>query len=134
MGHDDTFLKDDFIMKSWKLHIIIPEIPPTNNQLLRLHWRDRSRLNKTWYWLIKESLMNNDFDPKSIKFEDKRTVKIVVYRKQISDIDNLYGGIKPVVDSLVKNDLLIDDGPKYCNLISEVCVDLNNQRTEIFIE
>ena len=36
--------------------------------------------------------------------------------KRLLDKDNLYGGTKPLIDSLVRFGLLIDDNPDMCDL------------------
>ena len=53
---------------------------------------------------------------KDIQADGKRECKITSYRKRLLDKDNLYGGVKPLVDVLVKFELLKDDNPDICDL------------------
>ena len=63
----------------------------------------------------------------------KRRVEIKSFRSRLLDQDNLIGGLKPLIDSLVEMDLLLDDGPEYLLLRAEQ-ENSRDQRTEIIIE
>lgn len=63
----------------------------------------------------------------------RRKVKVVSYRKRRCDYDNFVGGLKPCIDGLKLNGLIIDDSEKYIDLEPEQKLDRNNIRTEIFI-
>lgn len=116
-----------------KLHIVVPDSFPTGNVLLRMHWTKRSQLNKSWHWIIKAWLNENNIEPKDLDFGKRRDAHIVSYRKKLADKDNLYAGAIPVTNALVKNKLLIDDSIEYVNLVVEGRIDKSNQRTEIYI-
>lgn len=120
-------------MIDYKLKIVVPDLTPTNNVLLRMHWRRRRELNKSWAWLIKAALLLNDVDLSKLKFRKKRHVQIISYRKKLADTDNLIGGVKPLVDALVANKILIDDDPAHLTLVVQGEIDSSSQRTEIYI-
>lgn len=120
-------------MIDYKLKIVVPDLTPTNNTLIRLHWARRSKLNKEWVWLIKAALLFDNIDLSKIKFRKKRHVHIISYRKRLADTDNLIGGAKCLIDSLVKNEILIDDDPKHLILVVQGEIDLKEQRTEIYV-
>lgn len=121
-------------MIDYKLKIVVPDLTPTNNVLLRMSWRRRHALNKSWVWLIKAALMMNDIDLKKFKFSKKRHVEIHSFRKKLPDENNLVGGAKCLIDALVANKVLIDDDPKHLTLVVQGEIDLGEQRTEIYIK
>lgn len=53
---------------------------------------------------------------KDIQAEGKRECKITSHRKRLLDPDNLVGGMKPLIDAIVKFGMLIDDNPDMCDL------------------
>lgn len=120
-------------MIDYKLKIVVPDLTPTNNVLLRMHWRRRQALNRDWVWLIKAALLCNNIDLKKFSFGKRRHVHIMSYRKKLVDDDNLIGGTKSLIDSLVANKILIDDDPEHLTLVVHGEIDLNEQRTEIYI-
>ncbi len=120
-------------MIDYKLKIVVPELTPSNNTLIRMHFRRRSALNIEWVWRIKAALMMDNVDLTKLKFRKKRYVQIISYRKKLVDTDNLIGGAKCLIDSLVKNEILIDDNPSHLCLVVQGEIDLKSQRTEIYI-
>ena len=120
-------------MKITELHLIMPRLTPSLNKLIRMHWRERQALNRTWDWEVKAAMRETY---QEITFEHpKRMVRIISYRKKISDDDNFVGGLKPLIDALVHNHLLVDDSHKFMILEPRPSQerDLKNQRTEVII-
>ena len=120
-------------MKITELHLVIPRLTPSLNKLIRMHWRERQKLMKTWDWEVKAAMSETY---REIRFEHpKRNLRIISYRKRISDEDNFVGGLKPLIDALVLNHLLVDDSNKFMVLEPRPSQerDLKNQRTEIII-
>ena len=118
-------------MKTEEVKLVIPRITPSLNKLLVMHWRERHKLMTTWNWEVKVA-MRETYE--EIKFDHlKRKVKIISYRKKICDPDNFIGGLKPLIDALISNFLLIDDSYKF--LVLDPCQkkDPKNKRTEIII-
>jgi Holliday junction resolvase RusA-like endonuclease len=96
-----------------------------------MNWRDSHKLLTTWDWEVKAA-MRGTYD--EIRFEHaKRRVKIISYRKKFCDVDNFIGGLKPLIDALILNHLLIDDSNKFMVLDPHQEQDLKNQRTEVII-
>ena len=120
-------------MIDYKLKIVVHDLTPTNNILLRMSWRRRHALNKSWVWIIKAALLCNDIDLKKFSFGKRRHVHIISYRKKLPDTDNLIGGMKPCVDALVANKILIDDDPAHLTLVVQGEIDLKEQRTVIYV-
>jgi len=114
------------------IKIIIDKLTPSNNKLLRMHWRKRHQLNQEWRDEIYFWCMNNlkSITPKS----EKKKVKIISYRKKLIDPDNFTGGLKPCVDALKYSRLIFDDSPEYLELETEQKIDREHQRTIIEIK
>jgi hypothetical protein len=109
----------------------IPRITQSLNKHLRLHWRERHKLKDTWGWEVKVATFDHDIPPaKTLEF---RRVKIASYRNSFLDPDNLYGGVKILVDRLVEQGLLYDDRQSCLDLTvtQEHVKKRNEQRTEI---
>ena len=94
----------------------LPFVTPSNNELLRKyrHWAVKRRL-KTYY-MDEIMIYILEHNLKDIQTDGKRECKITSYRKRLLDKDNLYGGVKPLVDVIVKYGILIDDNPSVCDL------------------
>ena len=121
-------------MKITELHLIMPRLTPSLNKLIRMHWRERQKLQQTWDWEVKAAMRETY---QEITFDQpKRKVRVISYRKRISDEDNFIGGLKPLIDSLVSNHLLVDDSNKFMILEPRPSQerDLKNQRTEVIIK
>ena len=111
----------------------MPRLTPSLNKLIRMHWRERQALIVTWNWEVKAAMRETY---QEITFDHpKRKVRIISYRKKISDEDNFIGGLKPLIDALVSNHLLVDDSNKFMILEPRPSQerDLKNQRTEVII-
>lgn len=109
----------------------MPRLTPSLNKLIRLHWRERQKLQQAWDWEVKVAMRETY---QEITFDHpKRNVRIISYRKRISDEDNFVGGLKPLIDALVHNHLLVDDSNKFMTLDPRQERDLKIQRTEVII-
>lgn len=114
-----------------RIKIILPLVTPSLNELLRIHFRKRKRLKQDYEWqLIASGANDSQYKVNGIK---KRRVEIRSFRSRLLDQDNFIGGLKPLLDSLVEMDLLLDDGPEYLSLKAEQ-ENSRDQRTEIIIE
>lgn len=95
--------KREFQMVVWRR-------TPTNNELLGLHWRARMRLRDEWYYLVKVAAQ--EFDVPIQGQKERREIRIVSYRLQLADEDNLRGGAKPVIDALKNGNYIRNDDPQ----------------------
>jgi len=112
------------------LKITIPEIPPTLNVLLRMHYRERMEERDKWMLLIRKYT-----DRQAEPFQRAR-VKITYYfpdRKR-RDPDNYAGAAKNIMDALVARGLIPDDSFRHVELVIAGEVDRINPRTEIMLE
>lgn len=114
----------------------IPRLTLSNNELLRMHFIVRKDLNATWWWEIKAAINKFEHNRTEISRSTgpvKRGVLIVSYRKKKLDDDNFFGGLKPLLDSLVAHKLIWDDNPEVLELRAEIQIDTKDQRTVVEI-
>lgn len=113
------------------IELTIPEPTPSLNPLLRQFWAHRVKDQKRWRWLVRAARLNANYHPK----EPLQQARVTITRhgKRILDKDNLYGGVKGLVDLLVKEKILAGDTPFHVELTVEQKV-TKNPRTVVRIE
>lgn len=79
---------------TWTL--TIPEVPPTENQQRRMHFRDYSRLLERWFYLVRCAPGFIDIPTAG----GKRRVTITLRGRNTRDREGLHGCMKPVLDVL----------------------------------
>lgn len=95
------------------VHLTIPDVPVSNNVLLRMHWAKRARYNDSWAWQVRKAMgYPCIFEAPPVK----ASVYITQHRQRLLDTDNLYGSVKPLVDALREWQLIYDDSPDHCEL------------------
>ena len=111
--------------------IFLPIVTMSNNELIRMHFRTRTKMKEAYQWeLIAVGANNLKY---KVELGERRRITIISYRKQLCDPDNFMGGLKILIDSLQEMDLICDDSPKYLELIALQEVKKPYQ-TEITIE
>ena len=86
----------------------------SGNILMRKHWAVRNREKQTWALLVRHQMRR-----KKVRLADDKehfTLMIISYRKRLLDKDNLYAGVKHLVDAMCDERLIYDDDPKHLNL------------------
>lgn len=83
----------------------IPEATPSLNKYAFSHWRVQYRDKQRWEML----LLVASREVGATKATGKRCVKIERHGRRMLDVDNLYGGVKPVLDGMRKLHLILDD-------------------------
>jgi hypothetical protein len=93
------------------------KFPPSLNH--RLHWSQRSRLNKIWRLRVQNVIRG--LEP-SEPLERCHAV-ITKYGTRDMDFDNLVTSMKPVVDGLVDAGVMVDDKSRHfsCEYKFEKC-------------
>ncbi len=89
-------------------------LPPSQNQLLRMHWARRMKIKKEYVWLIKSIASRGGWEK-----PNKKKLNVTITRHSCGvepDTDNLYGGCKLVLDALKTAGQIIDDSPKHIKL------------------
>ena len=113
------------------IHIVVPDIPPSNNQFMgNSHSFNAYRDEKTaWHWRIKAAITKKPKRP-----YEKAKVHIRYYFKNRirRDPDNYSG--KFLLDPLVQEGILKDDCFGRVELHLSADYDKDNPRTEIFVE
>lgn len=89
----------------------IPDVPPSLNRTLRMHWAARRKLNGVWLMWVRLRRPAIYLKPMV-----KMNCSITLYHSRLYDKDNLYGAVKPVVDGLNALHLIYDDSPEYLQL------------------
>lgn len=111
--------------------LIIPAIPPSNNEFLANshHYRIYAEKKEEWHWLVKTAIRRRPPKPFS-----KAVVAITYFfpDRRRRDPDNYSG--KFILDALVKEKILEDDNFYTITLVLGAEVDRKNPRTEIEIE
>ena len=96
------------------MRIIIEEIPFSPNGpkgLLRMHWAKRAKYNKHWQLLVRSQIPYIADKPNV-----RKKVSISQMRKRLLDPDNLVASVKPILDAIVKCNLVYDDSPEWIEL------------------
>lgn len=119
------------------VRIVVLGIPPSGNAMRR-KYRDRfayQALRNQWEYSIHYSLSHSEREwlCGMARAKQKMRVTISVAHKKLYDTDNLYSGVKPVLDSLKKLGLIYDDAPEYCEILCSQ-EKINDLRTTISIE
>ncbi len=90
----------------------IPKMTPLLNEWQRMHWRTRKQVNEEWMWWVRDqwcALPRYEGELPLLKC----TVHIERHNYGVfPDWDGLYGGLKPLIDALVKNGIIKDDNQK----------------------
>ncbi len=93
------------------IEIEIPEVAPSLNKLIRLHWAARRKLQQKWAWMVISKRPAITMAPKK--------AKVIINRQSphLLDTDNLYGASKIIVDALKAAALIQGDDPARLNLV-----------------
>lgn len=100
------------------IEIQVPEVVPSLNRLMRLHWAARRRLLKKWEWIVFAEVYRVG-GPLAIKYEGRMRVRITRRSGKLLDQDNLVGSAKIVLDALKNSRLIADDSPLHIELICD---------------
>lgn len=112
------------------MQLTIAAVPPSLNVYMNLHWRERSRLRDDWTMLV----MAASAGCAPLQAGYKR-VCVTLHLRRLRDVDNAYGGIKPLVDALRHRGLIADDDPGSIELVMrQYKCKVKDERTEVMIE
>ena len=117
-----------------QLLIIKGALPGRNEseKAARSHWAVGAKLKKDNTDLVMWECKTQKIKP----VQEKARVEITFYEKDMRrDSDNVYGGLKYILDGLVKAGVIKDDSRRYIDLyINPVELDRQNPRIEIKIK
>jgi crossover junction endodeoxyribonuclease RusA len=115
------------------IKLIIPGIPPTLNELKRLHHQVWAREKKRWGEIVYWEVMKQRIRPSQPFSKAVVTLNYYFKSKRRTDPDNNTG--KFLLDGLVESGILVDDSFDHIELnIRKGGVDKHNPRVEIMIE
>jgi len=86
------------------VHVHVPVLPPTTNELMRMHWSKRHKRTKGWKRAIKAKSPDSIHTPVHLDFE--------LWTSGRRDVDALYTSAKMPIDGLVAAGVLPDDDPQ----------------------
>lgn len=113
-----------------QMRLVIQDVPPSLNKVLRMHWAKQGKLHSDWRWQIHSVLPGRYLEPSV-----KTRVKITLFHSRLYDKDNAFGACKTLVDGLRHWRLIRDDTAEYLDLIVEQKKCPHKQRhTTIVIE
>ncbi len=109
-----------------RMKITIPEIPPSWNEIMRMHYHQRNKEVQRWAGLV--GMFNNS--RKQHNYE-RAEVKLTYYfpDKRRRDPDNYSG--KVIMDALVSNGVIKDDSFANVELVIVGGLDRENPRVEV---
>jgi len=99
-------------MKSYTFRI--ERLTPSLNVYIRLHYRRRLALHKTWFQEAVRA--RGALGIPSVRLHERRRVSVISSRTRPLDPDNFTGGLKPLLDGLVNAELLYDDAGAFLEL------------------
>jgi hypothetical protein len=94
--------------------ITVPTVPPSLNQVLRMHWAKKRLLKKDWIAMIAHSLLLEGWRMK--KVDVKQRVVITIHNARTYDKDNAYGSCKVILDAMKTLELLVDDRKEWLDV------------------
>ena len=103
----------------------------STNKYYRLHWRKQHKVNEIYFKyfpvIIKEQQI------KSVKNFPVEITYLFTFKGKVLDSLNLTAMAKLIEDSLVQNDILPDDSPKYVSMSTLIPKKGNEDKVEILI-
>jgi hypothetical protein len=91
--------------------LTIPDVPPSLNKVLRMHWAKKGKLRDSWTMMIKGALL--PIRPPQGVQKAKMRVVITFYNARAYDRDNAFGAGKVIFDVLRRLNLIFDDRPEW---------------------
>jgi len=114
------------------MKLTIMSLPPSTNQLERMHWAVKKRLRRSVAQELTAAI--HDQDEPFVPATTRRRVTIRVYRPRRFDPDNAIGGLKVLLDAMRDVGLLKNDSPKWLDLGLDQRIEKTDCRTEILVE
>jgi hypothetical protein len=107
----------------------IPEASPSLNKYAFSNWRVQYRDKQRWLMMLTVAAK----EANATKATGKRSVHVERHGRRALDMDNGFGGLKPILDSLRKIGLLLDDDAKSLMLSFENCALLKGEKPHTVI-
>ena len=91
--------------------LTIPDVPPSLNKVLRMHWAKKGKLRDSWTMMIKGALLPHRTPQGAQKA--KMRVIVTFHNARTYDRDNAFGACKVIFDVLRRLNLIFDDRPEW---------------------
>lgn len=111
--------------------LTIDKASPSLNELQGLHWVRLRARNLEWLNLVCAAKLNAGLH--GMPMFERAKVHIMRQGAKLLDEDNLAGGMKPLIDSLRKLGIIVDDSPDRMSLTVEQRIG-KPKRTTIHVE
>ncbi len=95
--------------------LVLPRLPLTANERLRLHWAAQRRDGKSW----REALLAAGRPPREPPA--RAVVRLTIHRRRLQDPDNQVASVKPILNALVARGWLVDDSADHVDPHVEEC-------------
>lgn len=114
--------RNGFNVKQQVIVFDFPEATPSNNKIMRMHYWKRKKENERVHWITRAIIGYRSAPPIT-------RCKLIITRhgSRLLDDDNLAGGFKFLIDSLVNNKIIQDDKPS-C-IVAKEYLQLKTSRT-----
>ena len=111
------------------MRFTLDEATPSNNVIMRMHHRERTKQHQRIAWAILAAVGS-----RRPMYERCRVI-VTRYAPRQLDFDNMGGGLKFLMDGMVKAGLIVDDSPKCVESLElkQVKCAGKNARTEVEI-
>lgn len=98
--------------------LILMGVTPSLNEWQRMHWHTKREVKRDWEMVCKVSQIKQL--PNGIpNATSKCRIKLIRNGPRELDTDNLYGGVKPLLDAIKARGWIVDDAPKWMDLTVE---------------
>jgi len=119
-----------------KVRVEWPDVPPSLNRVLRMHWAVKSKETVKWMNVLLQ-VPGGERRKLQDAAKAKQRVKmtITLHNARQFDRDNAYGAVKVVVDAIKAAGLIYDDRPAYLDLeVNQVKSTRKAKKTVIELE
>tara|TARA_R100001594_G_scaffold22911_3_gene44526 strand:+ start:3335 stop:3802 length:468 start_codon:yes stop_codon:yes gene_type:complete len=113
-NYNRIFKKEKDVKEDYKHIITLKMKIESRNVLDKQHWAAKRR-NKELYRMLVRNQMKLRKVPLA-KHNKRYIVEIISCRKRFLDMDNLYGGVKQLLDAMTEEQFIFDDAPKHIQL------------------
>lgn len=95
------------------MRLEIPNVPPSLNKVLNMHWRTKRKLSDLWQVEVFCAVPSAEL--RKILTHDLRPKRALVtlHHSRLFDRDNAYGACKVLFDALKRNGFIVDDAPEW---------------------
>lgn len=97
-----------------KFAMTIPDVPPSLNKTLRMHWSARQRLKNAWLYWVKANIPEVHLKPVV-----KMKATVTFHHSRLYDKDNAYGACKVLVDAMRHCGFIVNDTAEWLELSVE---------------